>query len=115
MSGKFILDGKTPIPTPDLHAWAQWMATADRTVALDEIDGVKISTVFLGLEYFGGSLFETMVFGGPAANNQHQERYRTWEQAEQGHKQVCNIVRAALAQEMTEWPSELPITEEEAK
>ena len=53
------------------------------------INGAKISTVFLGIDHqFGmGSppiLFETMVFGGEL--DQEQERYCTYREAEEGHK-----------------------------
>lgn len=64
-------------------------------VAKDTINGIDISTVFLGIDHgFAGNapmLFETMVFGGP--DNQYQERYSTWEQAEKGHQRAVNMVK----------------------
>jgi hypothetical protein len=69
MNDKYILDGQIPIPVGDLVEWAQWFEKADRHVAQDVIEGIRISTVFLGLDHsFGRTpypiLFETMVFGG---------------------------------------------------
>src|SRR5690606_31539414 len=58
-----------PVPEPDLLAWGRWMEGADRTVARDEVNGILVSTVFLGLDhaFFGGPplLWETMAFGPP--------------------------------------------------
>ncbi len=94
MTDKYILDGHTPVPCPDLMDWGKWMQDChddkrvDQTYIGDPIMVVSISTVFLGLDHsFGGDtpiLFETMVFGGPF--DQEQERYETWKQAERGHK-----------------------------
>jgi len=89
MSDKFILDGHKPIPCDDLMQWAKWFETADRIVAKTKIaDDVKVSTVFLGLNYNYGDgepiLFETMIFGGKL--DEEMERYSTWQDAEEGHK-----------------------------
>jgi hypothetical protein len=58
----------------------------------DGNEQVRISTVFLPFDYsFGRSktpiLFETMVFGGD--HDDEMERYHTWEQAETGHRKMC--------------------------
>jgi hypothetical protein len=95
MNDKYILDGQIPIPVGDLVEWAQWFEKADRHVAQDVIEGIRISTVFLGLDHsFGRTpypiLFETMVFGGKF--DQECERYATWEQAVVGHNQWCDKV-----------------------
>ncbi len=37
-------------------------------------------------------LFETMIFGG--ANDGYQERYATWDEAERGHKRICEEISA---------------------
>ena len=53
-----------------------------------------VSTVFLGMDHSfdGGTpvLFETMIFGGEY--DQFQERYCTWDEAEEGHKVACELV-----------------------
>ena len=93
MSEHYILDGKNPVPA-DLMTWAKWIDDPKkRRVALDEKNGVRVSTVFLGLDHsFGGAvplLFETMIFGGE--HDEHQERCTTWEQAEAMHKTACEL------------------------
>lgn len=103
MNGKYILEGKTPTPIDDLLAWGEWMESADRQVALDEIDGITVSTVFLGLEHGDRNLFETMVFGGPIDGE--GARYQTWEQAEQGHAEMIAKVKAALQEEANSSPA----------
>jgi len=92
MSKLFILDGHTPVPA-ELMKWAQRFEKADRHVAMTEHNGIKVSTVFLGLDHaFGGGppqLFETMIFGGE--HDEYQERCSTWEQAEEMHKVACKL------------------------
>lgn len=96
MTNKYILREKTPILEPDLIKWAKNFETEDRRVAQDVIGDVKISTVFLGVDHsFGISkplLFETMVFGGKF--DQEQDRYSTWDEAVQGHKNMVDKVNA---------------------
>ena len=108
---KYILDADGhPVLEPDLLKWAEWLETADRTVALDRFIGdagaadVRVSTVFLGLDHsfplspgpsYAPILFETMVFGGE--HDGYQERYGTRDEALEGHRAVVDMVRAALA------------------
>ena len=94
MSDHYILNGKLAVPT-DLMTWGKWLQEAkeERIVAKDERDGVRVSTVFLGLDHNFGEgpplLFETMIFGGE--HDQWQDRYTTWEQAEAGHKAAVAV------------------------
>jgi len=95
-SGKYILKGHLPVEEHDLMKWARWFETAKRRVAFTQIKKVDISTVFLGMDYnFIGEgepvLFETMIFGGKY--NEYQQRYSTWEEAENGHKEAVNLVK----------------------
>lgn len=95
MSDKYILEGKTPKLTNDLMVWAEWMQTGNCRVAIDIIENVRISTVFLGCDYQFDEgqplLFETMIFGGE--HNDYQERCSTWEEAEAMHATACALVR----------------------
>jgi hypothetical protein len=99
MSGKYILaeDGKTPVACDDLIAWAKWLEANYKTkhVALDEFDGVKVSTVFLGLDHSFGDgpplLWETMIFGGP--HNEYQDRYSSYDDAIAGHAKALAIAK----------------------
>jgi hypothetical protein len=92
---RYILNGREP-KEATLAEWAadQFDCESRRTVARDDIDGVRVSTVFLGLDHsFNGGpplLFETMIFGGP--HDQWQERCSTWEEAEEMHKRAVAIV-----------------------
>ena len=91
ISDKYILDGHTPVICKDIMEWGESMKE-HRHVALLEEAGVRVSTVFLGIDHgFGdGSppiLFETMIFGGE--HDDYQMRYSTWEEAEAGHITAC--------------------------
>lgn len=91
----YILDRNgNPQPCADVMAWAHWFEKAQRSIALNERDGVKVSTVFLGLDHrFGGNgpplVFETMIFGGE--NDGEQDRYSTKAEALTGHEALCRL------------------------
>ena len=95
----YVLDGHEPVPTAAAAAWASWWDTADRVVARSTAEGLRgntceVSTVFLGVDHgFGGPplLFETLVTGG--AHDGYIRRYRTWDEAEAGHRQICTAMR----------------------
>lgn len=93
----YILIDRVPTPCPDITRWAMWYETADRTVAKTDIDGVRVSTVFLGYNHgfwHGEKLFfETMIFGGQF--DQECMRCETWQQAEAQHREACEMVRFA--------------------
>jgi hypothetical protein len=88
MTDSYILRGHTPVPCDDLMSWLRWYETADRQVADTIQDDVRVSTVFLGIDYnLGGEgpmLFETMVFRD--GHGDERQRYSTWAEAEAGHK-----------------------------
>ncbi len=93
----YILDATgEPVPC-DLMTWATWLETSDdaRRVAFDTIDGVDVSTVFLGLDHRFGSgppvLFETLVFGG--LHDGAGDRYCTRAEALAGHARFVQQVK----------------------
>lgn len=95
MSKYYKLVNKKPKPCT-LQEWGDTFGNRSRRVADDKINGVTISTVFLGLDHnfndFGPPLlFETMIFGGE--HNDYQERCSTWEQAEAMHAQAVKLVK----------------------
>lgn len=100
MIGKYKLEGKIPVRVKDLMEWATAYEEGDRRVALDNIEGNEVSTVFLGLDMNHSGigaphLFETMVFlEGPDYGI--MDRYSTWEEAEEGHKRIVAIVTAQV-------------------
>ena len=90
----YILEEKTPVKCDDLIKWAQENTMENRRVADSEKDGVRVSTVFLGIDHGydgkGPVLFETMIFGGD--HDEDVLRYTTWEDAVIGHDHACKLV-----------------------
>jgi hypothetical protein len=98
---RYILKDRTPIPCVDLLEWAAWFATNKdhMRVARDVIEGVEVSTVFLGLDHqwrIGDKplLFETMIFGG--VHHSFQARASTWIDAETVHASVVDALRRGI-------------------
>ena len=92
---QYILKGKEAVACGDIKEWGEWFGKADRKVARETVDGVEVSTVFLGLDHSFGDgpplLFETMVFGGEMDGD--QDRCTTWEQAEEMHRAMVARVK----------------------
>lgn len=101
MNEYFILntDGN-PVAVPSLERWVQWLDKSKRSVAVDHVGDVRVSTVFLGLDHGFGAypqpiLWETMVFGGKL--DQEQARCSgTREQAEAMHAAMVQRVRNSV-------------------
>lgn len=102
MGSYYKLEGMIPVPCINIIDWAIWFETADRHVALDKFDDVKVSTVFLGIDhnYEIGKpplLFETMVFASKHPEiDELTERYTTWEEAVVGHNRIVEEVKESL-------------------
>lgn len=93
--GTYILDDAgNPQPADSLE-WAKWMNGIEKR-RVDETwiaKGVRVSTVFLGLDHsftvlpdplhHKPVLWETMIFGGRL--DQYQERYTSLDAAKEGH------------------------------
>ncbi len=92
-------DDGAPVPARDVISWGLWFETAERHVAddADEGTGVRVSTVFLGLDHSFGDgpplLYETLVFGGPLDGT--MRRYATRAEALAGHREM--VLRAHAA------------------
>lgn len=75
-----------PVPTDDPLVWGRWFEDFDnRSVAYDELEKVRVSTVFVGTAF---EKFETMVFpmkGDRLFEDMECERYDTWDEAVAGH------------------------------
>lgn len=102
----FILgaDGE-PEPVADVTTWGRWFEEASRDraagrrVARTDVDGVEVSTVFLGVNHDFGlagvpMLFETIIFGGPW--DQYQWRYTLRSEAQHGHDAIVAALRAGV-------------------
>jgi hypothetical protein len=86
-----------PHPLPEEDRGSRF-GECDRRVALTQLPGASVSTVFLEIDHnFSPEgppiLFETMVFGGPLDGE--QERYVTWDEAVEGHKAMVKRVEEA--------------------
>jgi len=93
----YILDGKVTVPVDDVIEWAQQFKRDSVHVGDSTVNGVRVSTVFLGLnhEYDPRKpplLFETMIFGGE--HDQACWRYGTWDEAEVGHERIVADLQA---------------------
>jgi hypothetical protein len=109
-NGRYVLDGKIPVPCEDLMEWAHWYETAgkDRIVCKEFIGDYEVSTVFLGLDHSFDDgppeLFETMVFWKGSENDRRDgvvddaPMYRapTWELALEMHARAVVWVREQL-------------------
>ena len=97
MSDYYVLRGRRVVPVDGPEAFERWDCGGNRRVGDDRVGDVRVSTVFLGRDHqFGYGpplLFETMVFGGE--HDDLQERYSTWDEAEAGHRRVCEMVGAS--------------------
>jgi hypothetical protein len=97
----YILKGKETIPV-DIKTYLEYQQKAfyenkeaNTHVGDDTKHGVRVSTVFLGvnaniLKKGKPLLFETMIFGG--IRNGERHRYSTWEEAENGHKKIIKEI-----------------------
>lgn len=104
MSGKYILDEHgNPVPCDDVITWAKWFEQKDsRRVAETDVNGVRVSTVFLGIDHDFGDmgapvLWETMIFGGP--HDQYQARYTSHDAAKAGHELAVLIAEGKTTPE----------------
>lgn len=79
--------------------WAELSKDLDyKRIGHDEINGYRISTIWLGLnhEYFGGAplIFETMVFASGNYEDLACERYATEAEAKAGHAEMLRKITA---------------------
>jgi hypothetical protein len=91
MSEFYILDEDNRPHPAELMEWGRFFNDIGRRRVAETLvdDGVRISTVFLGINHrlFGNGpplIFETMIFGGPLDGGMW--RYSTWDDAEVGHE-----------------------------
>lgn len=99
-------DGKIRT-TSDVLKWGKAFTNTDRVIAKTQVEGVKVSTIFLGMDYnFLGNgskphLFETMIFGSKRkAFRNYQVRYATKKEAEEGHKYAVQFVTRYFTKKM---------------
>jgi len=98
--GQYILIEKEPVAEPDLIKWGKWFEENSRRVAFTELNGAKVSTVFLALDHNYSDegppiLFETMVFGGEL--DDEMERCSTWDEAVAMHYTMVKRVQRSAS------------------
>ena len=103
----YILKGRKPVPVSyeRMNRWAREQNNSGRftvQLARESAGHYTVSTVFLGLDHGHSGppvLFETMAFATEsAAFRDEQYRYRTYEEAITGHKQLARRLRMQLVQ-----------------
>ncbi len=96
----YILDeNDNPVIAKTREEWVSFMESVPnrRFIKMDifQDELVKVSTVFLGLDYSFGQgkkdLFETMIFGGE--HNGYMDRYETKAEALEGHERAVRLVK----------------------
>jgi hypothetical protein len=97
--GIYVLDKNgQPVPERDVLKWGRWMETKERILWHDRVEGVLVSTIFLGVNHGWGKegliLWETMIFPveGKWAED-YQRRYASRQAALKGHLKVLRILR----------------------
>lgn len=106
----YILVGQHAVPAKNLEEWTQFMQGGDQRVAIDEIEGLVLSTVFLGINLEMRSvfrkndqdpldpiLFETAVISDDVGEVNVLQRYFTWAEAQAGHQEICAALREVLS------------------
>lgn len=117
----YILEGTEPVPidcstSEGLDRWGEWFEDiSNRKLFKTEINGVRISTVFLGIDHNWSGigqpiLFETMIFKGSSCED-YMERYCTYDQAHAGHILACamvgsNRVPRKLKKKLKKWSNQ---------
>ena len=86
-----------PVPLQEWAAFLEQKNPSNRVIKQEDVNGVYISTVFLGLNHgFGGhdKWFETMVFARDRepTEDEYQKRYETYDEAIAGHELTKKMV-----------------------
>lgn len=91
-------DDYTTTKISDPAEFSATLTDAKRFIKCTHVNEYRVSTVFFGIEYnFGDScfpvLFETMIFEGDGWHDLYCQRYSSYEEALNGHKQM--VLKAA--------------------
>jgi hypothetical protein len=92
--------GQAPELVHDITEWGLSLEKNGRQVGYNTIDGIVVSTIFLGIDQSFAStktenqiLFETMVFNAPDPWDEYQQRYETEGDARNGHWDIFLKIR----------------------
>jgi len=94
----YLLDENKKPYKVTITEWIQGLTDKMRSVKQETINGVFVSTVFLGLDHnFSNSpvpiVFETMLFG-KVEHGEYQVRCSTYEEALKQHEKAVNYVNS---------------------
>lgn len=105
----YYLKGKTPVLCMDFFDFAEKFDRIDRTVGKTNVNGIVVSTVFLGMDHGHGRskkpiLFETMTFSGEGLSGTgiadgeslDMSRCSTWDDAVAQHVNMVYKVTVAM-------------------
>ena len=91
-------ENNNPVKAKNIEDYYKWVSKNQekRTVMRQDVDGVTISTVFLGSDHSYPKndnkplLWETMIFEGE--HDGYQERYYSFDNAVDGHFEALKLV-----------------------
>lgn len=95
MTNKYwVLEDKTPKLCQNSERWKESLSNSNRIVATTKVDGLVISTVFVGIDLGTGEdkplLFETGVVNRRGETEVYGKS-STWEEAQKRHNMVVAI------------------------
>ena len=102
-AGSFILKGEISCKPENYGEFLEFMESGKRIILSDELNpSSKVSTIFLTIDFSHGSgpplLFETMAWHNNIEFE--QKRYSTYEAAVTGHREVLELLKIAVANDM---------------
>ncbi len=104
--GHYILDKDHHIQRVTLDEWAKFFASGKHVIKQETVNGVLVSTVFLGIYYNASRkdapptplMFETMLLSEQQKGlDQFCERYATYDEALKQHKLIVAALRIYAA------------------
>ena len=105
MTERYILKDGLAVQCPDLMEWGAWMeAHRSKSQKIFKISGLRLSTVFLGLDHSFGLgeplLWETMLFNDDLGESEGQWRFTFQGEAYEFHDAKVKELKALLSR----WP-----------
>ena len=101
--GCYILKGEICCKPENYGEFTEFMISGERRIGWDELNpSSTVSTIFLTIDFSHGSgpplLFETMAWHNNIEFE--QKRYSTYEAAVTGHREVLELLKIAVANDM---------------
>ena len=98
--GHYILVENRPVRVYDMMEWLDFFSSGERVLGFSRVNGIRISTIFMGLDNsFGAApeplVFETMIMGGD--NHGYIKRCATYDEAIVLHREIVEFVVKSLS------------------